>query len=154
MSSASTSTTSLVTVSSRAPLTGTPQKKDFQAAFARLQSTYGFAGSAPSPAPKTALKATASRPTPSLASPAPAPTSSRAPKDFQAAFASLQSTYGFAGAAPSPRLCCETHVLATDFLRVVERHTYLYGPANPMVSLSSVALKAIAATEPAFPQHE
>ncbi|KAJ7132279.1 hypothetical protein C8R44DRAFT_612148 [Mycena epipterygia] len=104
MSSASTSTTSLVsttTVSSRAPLTGTAQPKDFQAAFARLQSTYGFAGSAPSPAPNTAPKATASRPTSSLASPAPAPTS-RAPKDFQAAFASLQSTYGFAGFAPSP----------------------------------------------------
>ncbi|KAJ7132273.1 hypothetical protein C8R44DRAFT_46749 [Mycena epipterygia] len=105
MSSASTSTTSLVsttTVSSRAPLTGTAQPKDFQAAFARLQSTYGFAGSAPSPAPKIALKATASRPTSSIASPAPAHTFSRAPKDFQAAFASLQSTYGFAGSVPSP----------------------------------------------------
>ncbi|KAJ7132278.1 hypothetical protein C8R44DRAFT_871255 [Mycena epipterygia] len=104
MSSASTSTTSLVTVSSRAPLTGSakPKVKDFQAAFARFQSTYGFAGSAPSPAPKTVPKTTASRPTSSLATPALAPTSSRAPKDFQAAFASLQSTYGFAGAAPSP----------------------------------------------------
>ncbi|KAJ7132272.1 hypothetical protein C8R44DRAFT_46743 [Mycena epipterygia] len=99
MSSASTSTVSLVsttTVTSRAPLTGTAQPKDFQAAFARLQSTYGFSGSAPSPAPKTV---TASHPTTSLASPATPPP--KASKDFQAAFADLQSTYGFAGAAPS-----------------------------------------------------
>ncbi|KAJ7781992.1 hypothetical protein DFH07DRAFT_792219 [Mycena maculata] len=101
MSSASSSTTSLVsntTVSSRAPLTGT-QPKDFQAAFASLQSTYGFAGSVPMPAPKTtASSATTSRMSSTAASHVPSAT----PKDFQSAFADLQSTYGFSGSVPSP----------------------------------------------------
>ncbi|KAJ7221938.1 hypothetical protein C8J57DRAFT_1482356 [Mycena rebaudengoi] len=53
MSTISYSTTSLVsntTTSSRAPLTSSPQTqpKDFQSAFATLQSTYGFSGLAPS----------------------------------------------------------------------------------------------------------
>ncbi|KAJ7146349.1 hypothetical protein C8R44DRAFT_973163 [Mycena epipterygia] len=97
MSSASSSTASLVsttTVSSRAPLTGQP--KDFRAAFASLQSSYGFGGSAPSPVPKTT---TASR---SERAPASSRAPANAPKDFQAAFADLQSTYGFGGSAPLP----------------------------------------------------
>ncbi|KAJ7272632.1 hypothetical protein B0H12DRAFT_1215754 [Mycena haematopus] len=106
MSSASTSTTSLVsntTVSSRAPLNGsrTAQPKDFQSAFASLQSTYGFNGSAPSPVPKQ--KGTSA---PCSAVPSPA-TVTRAPlqatnKNYESAFADLQSTYGFSGAVPSP----------------------------------------------------
>ncbi|KAJ7886008.1 hypothetical protein B0H13DRAFT_901187 [Mycena leptocephala] len=99
MSSASTSTTSLVsntTVSSRVPLNGstTVQPKDFQSAFASLQSTYGLNGTAPSPVSKK--------------SPSPSSTTfpvdaSRTPnKNFQSAFADLQSTYGFGGAVPSP----------------------------------------------------
>ncbi|KAJ7146346.1 hypothetical protein C8R44DRAFT_845534 [Mycena epipterygia] len=96
MTSASSSTVSLVsttTVSSRAPLTGQP--KDFQAAFASLQSTYGFGGSAPTPLPKSTASRSESAPPSSRAS-------SKAPKDFQAAFADLQSTYGFSGSAPVP----------------------------------------------------
>ncbi|KAJ6485746.1 hypothetical protein C8R45DRAFT_930830 [Mycena sanguinolenta] len=110
MSSASASTTSLVsntTISSRAPLNGsrTTQPKDFQAAFASLQSTYGFSGSAPSPVPKKTSKSTSAPPARSAVS-APAPVT-RAPlqatnKNVEAAFADLQSTYGFGGAAPSP----------------------------------------------------
>ncbi|KAJ7777396.1 hypothetical protein B0H16DRAFT_956336 [Mycena metata] len=99
MFSANTSTTSLVsttTVSSRAPLTGSAEKKDFQAAFASLQSTYGFAASAPTPVLKK--KSTSSTATPAVrASTSTAPT-----KDFQSAFADLQSTYGFGGSAPMP----------------------------------------------------
>ncbi|KAJ7156881.1 hypothetical protein C8R43DRAFT_407272 [Mycena crocata] len=98
----SSSTTSLVsntTVSSRAPLNGL-QSKDFQSAFATLQSTYGSSGSAPRPVSKSSKTHSASGLT------APTTVSSRAPlapkKNFQAAFADLQSTYGFGGAAPSP----------------------------------------------------
>ncbi|KAF7370979.1 hypothetical protein MSAN_00732100 [Mycena sanguinolenta] len=105
-SSPSASTASLMsnnTVSSRAPLNGsrTTQPKDFQAAFASLQSTYGFSGSAPSPVPKKNAKSTSA---PRSAVP---PSVTRTPlqagnKNFEAAFADLQSTYGFGGAAPSP----------------------------------------------------
>ncbi|KAJ7173697.1 hypothetical protein C8R46DRAFT_1215618 [Mycena filopes] len=80
MYSANASTTSLVsnnTVCSRAPLAGSAPKKDFQAAFASLQSTYGVL--------PPAVRAS----TPST-------------KDFKSAFADLQSTYGFGGAAPLP----------------------------------------------------
>ncbi|KAJ7797523.1 hypothetical protein B0H14DRAFT_2618895 [Mycena olivaceomarginata] len=100
MSVASTSTTSLVsntTVSSRAPFNGsaTVQSKDFQTAFASLQSTYGFSATAPSPVQKET-----SAPRSSVSPPA-----TRAPvqtKNFQSAFADLQSTYGFGGAVPTP----------------------------------------------------
>ncbi|KAJ6561057.1 hypothetical protein DFH09DRAFT_1364514 [Mycena vulgaris] len=98
MSSASSSTTSLVsniTVSSRAPLTGSAvQPKDFQAAFARLQSTYGSSASAPSPVKKSAAPPSAPRSTTAVAAPKS--------KDFEAAFADLQSTYGFSGSLPGP----------------------------------------------------
>ncbi|KAJ7781983.1 hypothetical protein DFH07DRAFT_792195 [Mycena maculata] len=103
MSSASSSTTSLVsntTVSSRAPLTGT-QPKDFQAAFASLQSTYGLAGSVPMPAPKTTAAASSTT-TSRMSSTAASHVPSATPKDFQSAFADLQSTYGFNGSVPSP----------------------------------------------------
>ncbi|KAJ6474645.1 hypothetical protein C8R47DRAFT_927182, partial [Mycena vitilis] len=95
----STSTTSLVsntTVSSRAPLTGSAvPPKDFQAAFANLQSTYGFGGSTPSPVQKH--KKSSSSPAPSSTS---APTQRASPKgtkNYEAAFGDLQSTYGFGG---------------------------------------------------------
>jgi len=96
------STASLVsntTVSSRTPLTGsnTAQTKDFQSAFASLQSTYGFNGSAPSPVPKKKTKQT-SAPRSAISN-----TATRAPtKNFESAFADLQSTYGFGGAVPCP----------------------------------------------------
>ncbi|KAJ7708841.1 hypothetical protein B0H17DRAFT_846999, partial [Mycena rosella] len=96
-SSSTASLASTTTVSSRAPLTTrAAQPKDFEAAFASLQSTYGFAAAAPSPVQKTAASRSAATVAPRQAS-APGQ-----PKDFEAAFASLQSTYGFAAAAPSP----------------------------------------------------
>ncbi|KAJ6478533.1 hypothetical protein C8R47DRAFT_1138674 [Mycena vitilis] len=112
MSFTSTSTTSLAsttTVSSRTPLTRPAPQKDFKAAFANLQSTYGFGGSVPSPVPKQQKPTTSKRNPKSLpTAPAPAPATGapRSPskpiKNFQAAFADLQSTFGFGGAAPSP----------------------------------------------------
>ncbi|KAJ7035527.1 hypothetical protein C8F04DRAFT_510447 [Mycena alexandri] len=103
MFSANTSTTSLAsttTVSSRAPLAGSAQTKDFQAAFASLQSTYGFAASAPTPVlnKKSTNNNSSSTTTPAVrASPSTTTT-----KDFQSAFADLQSTYGLGSSAPMP----------------------------------------------------
>ncbi|KAJ7355756.1 hypothetical protein DFH08DRAFT_507503 [Mycena albidolilacea] len=99
MSFASNSTTSLVsntTVSSRTPLNSTVRPKDFQGAFASLQSTYGFGATAPSPVQKKTTSA------PRSAAPSPAPRAPLQTKNFQSAFADLQSTYGFGGAVPSP----------------------------------------------------
>ncbi|KAJ7460816.1 hypothetical protein FB451DRAFT_503490 [Mycena latifolia] len=102
VSSASSSTISLVstaTVSSRAPLNGTAPAppKDFQDTFARLQSTYGFSGFAPTPVPP---KNPAARSLTNASS--RAPSAPIQPKDFEGAFATLQSTYGFSGNAPVP----------------------------------------------------
>ncbi|KAJ6474646.1 hypothetical protein C8R47DRAFT_1143783 [Mycena vitilis] len=110
MSFTSTSTASLTTVSSRTPLTRPAPQKDFQAAFANLQSTYGFGSSVPSPVPKQQKSSTSSKRSTksSRTAPAPATDAPRSPlkrtKNFQAAFADLQSTFGFGGAAPSPVL--------------------------------------------------
>ncbi|KAJ7230637.1 hypothetical protein GGX14DRAFT_312560, partial [Mycena pura] len=95
----SASTTSLVsttTVSSRTPLTGA-QPKDFQAAFASLQSTYGLSGTTPSPMNRNDVKYNANAGARSSVAPTSTTAKSAAPKDFQAAFADLQSTYGFGG---------------------------------------------------------
>ncbi|KAJ7777383.1 hypothetical protein B0H16DRAFT_956022 [Mycena metata] len=105
MLSANNSTTSLAsttTVSSRAPLTGSAEKKDFQAAFASLQSTYGFAASAPTPVLKKKSTSNSSPTTTSTTTPAVRAVHASTPKDFQSAFANLQSTYGFGGSAPMP----------------------------------------------------
>ncbi|KAK7057685.1 hypothetical protein R3P38DRAFT_2842482 [Favolaschia claudopus] len=105
MSPKTHSTASLLSVSSRTPLNGS-QRKDFQDAFASLQSTYGFAGSAPCPVPKTSTSTSTS-----AKSSTRTPSSVNAPlrqteakKDFRSAFGALQSTYGFSGAAPCPVL--------------------------------------------------
>ncbi|KAJ7626246.1 hypothetical protein DFH06DRAFT_1339387 [Mycena polygramma] len=96
MSSASTaSLVSNTTLSSRTPLTAA--LKDFEAAFARLQSTYGSGGTAPSPVWKQKLDSPVPSPIPSPRADAP-----RAPKNYEAAFADLQSTYGFGGSNPIP----------------------------------------------------
>ncbi|KAJ7230639.1 hypothetical protein GGX14DRAFT_554122 [Mycena pura] len=107
MFSASHSTTSLVsntTVSSRTPLAVQP--KDFQSAFASLQSTYGFGQTAPSPLAKSKGKRNTNVRSGAApgASTATATTASQSAthKDFGAAFADLQSTYGFCGSVPSP----------------------------------------------------
>ncbi|KAF7317854.1 hypothetical protein MKEN_00873300 [Mycena kentingensis (nom. inval.)] len=80
--------------------------KDYADAFASLQSTYGFGGATPSPVAKKTKAATSvttrnsPKPTPSPSQPS---TESKATsKDYQAAFADLQSTYGFGGAVPTP----------------------------------------------------
>ncbi|KAF8196906.1 hypothetical protein K438DRAFT_1825759 [Mycena galopus ATCC 62051] len=111
MSSASTSTTSLVsattsvvsdtTISSRSPLTASAaaQPKDFQAAFASLQSTYGFNGTTPTPVQKKELTYVPRSTVAFLEKRAPLQTTD---KNFEAAFADLQSTYGFGGSVPSP----------------------------------------------------
>jgi hypothetical protein len=78
-------------------------KKDFAGAFASLQSSFGFGGAAPiveSSAPKKKKVVRSNdqvpaRPT-SEAPGAPAP----AGKDYAAAFAAMQSSYGFGGSAP------------------------------------------------------
>ncbi|KAJ7089818.1 hypothetical protein B0H15DRAFT_272948 [Mycena belliarum] len=98
--SASSSTASLAsttTVSSRTPLNRDvkPKPKDFAAAFAQLQSTYGFGGAAPTPVQKTPVQK--KKTTPAASAP-PAPALGQQ-KDYAAAFASLQSSYGFAGFA-------------------------------------------------------
>ncbi|KAJ6581046.1 hypothetical protein B0H19DRAFT_1060727 [Mycena capillaripes] len=102
MSFTSNSNASLVsntTVSSRAPLNGSVQSKDFQSAFASLQSTFGFGGTAPSPVLKQKNSSTKSSTTPPVVD---AQRPLNGTKNFQSAFADLQSTYGFGGAVPSP----------------------------------------------------
>ncbi|KAF9027402.1 hypothetical protein BDZ89DRAFT_1066884 [Hymenopellis radicata] len=47
---------STTSFSSSAPLNPNPPPKDFSAAFASLQSTYGFSGQAPSPSPSHSQK--------------------------------------------------------------------------------------------------
>ncbi|KAJ7099443.1 hypothetical protein B0H15DRAFT_547139 [Mycena belliarum] len=101
MSSASSSTASLVsstTVSSRTPLNAA-KPKDFSAAFAQLQSTYGFGATAPTPVQR---KPSTPPSGPSVSSPVPTAPASGQQKDYQAAFARLQSSHGFAGSAPVP----------------------------------------------------
>ncbi|KAJ7780302.1 hypothetical protein DFH07DRAFT_950347 [Mycena maculata] len=74
--------------------------KDFQAAFTRLQSTYGlgFTGSpAPPSAPSSSRVVRASTAPNTIAAPAQS-----APKDFHSALARLQSRYGGGGGAPTP----------------------------------------------------
>ncbi|KAK7031521.1 hypothetical protein R3P38DRAFT_2924136 [Favolaschia claudopus] len=101
MSSKTQSTPSLLSVSSRTPLNGS-QSKDYQAAFATLQSTYGFAGSAPSPVPKTSASAKSSTRTPTPVKAPSTQTQTKAKKDYRSAFGALQSTFGFSGASPCP----------------------------------------------------
>ncbi|KAJ7281941.1 hypothetical protein C8J57DRAFT_1500602 [Mycena rebaudengoi] len=84
----STSTSSLVS--------HTPSK-NFESAFATLQSTYGYGGNAPNPTSlPSSLKSHTSKPSTSSL------VSSTSSKDFESAFATLQSTYGYSGNAPKP----------------------------------------------------
>lgn len=99
MSTASCSTSSLVstqTYKSDAPLRQSRPQKDYAAAFASLQSTYGTSGFTPSPVPKT-VKAPKPSSKPSFT---PPPVTSPT-KDYESAFAALSSSYGFGGGLPS-----------------------------------------------------
>ena len=109
--SASTTTLSSVTStssdSSTATLTQkTRPQKDYTAAFATLQSTYGFGGGAPTPTfAKSSSKSTKSK-SAKKADSQPAATTTTTPamkgqeRDWEAAFGALQSSYGFGGGAP------------------------------------------------------
>ncbi|KAJ7623126.1 hypothetical protein FB45DRAFT_869808 [Roridomyces roridus] len=93
VSSRAASFTSQSTDSSAAPLAAT-RKKDSQAAFASLQSRFGFSGWTPAyPRSQTSTVSTAPTSTASL----PA-----CPKDFQPSLADLQLVYGFGSSVPSP----------------------------------------------------
>lgn len=94
MYTASNSTTSLVSTQSDTPLCRSRPQKDFSAAFAVLQSTYGASGHSPCPIPRT-VKAV------SVKAPDTLTPSSTSPKDFESALANLSSSYGFSGALPS-----------------------------------------------------
>ena len=73
------------------------QQKDYEATFAALQSTYGFGGTAPVlPALTERKAAKASKAATSHATPVAA--KSGAKKDYEAAYATLSSSYGFGGA--------------------------------------------------------
>ena len=74
---------------------GKKPSKDFSAAFASLQSQFGFGAAAPivsAPSKKTKTKKTRS--------PVPAQKPTTGEKDWALAFSNLQSQYGFGGSAP------------------------------------------------------
>ena len=97
--SASTETLSSVTSTSSSStlLKSFTQPKNYSSAFAALQNQYGFGGSAP--APTTLPKASMAKSTnTSVAVPAAQPTS-KATKNYEAAYGALSSSYGFGGVA-------------------------------------------------------
>jgi hypothetical protein len=101
----------LNTMSSYAPSTSSlipsPAPKDYSSALASLQTRYGFGG-APLVAstPNTTSRSRRDgdsgqqKTAPKLQSPSDVRSSSRVPKNYSAALAQLQSTYGF-GVAPA-----------------------------------------------------
>jgi hypothetical protein len=90
-----------------------PKQKDYQGAFASLQSQYGANGMAPvQPVPqsqssKLSSKVKAPQALQNAASSHPksysSSYSSSGSKDWEGALANLQSSYGFSGAAPALR---------------------------------------------------
>ncbi|KAF9477038.1 hypothetical protein BDN70DRAFT_881683 [Pholiota conissans] len=79
-----------------------PSPKNYEAAFGRLSSLYGFGGGIPS-LPRKSKKSTSSSPKTSkrqLQMTRPSQ-SARPQKDYEAAFAQLSSNYGFGGGYPS-----------------------------------------------------
>jgi hypothetical protein len=99
MSSAASysSTASLVSKNSASAKPGSP--KNYEAAFANLVSSFGFGGGVPITSQKVA-KMPKSHQTP-VTSPATHVTRSHtAPKNYEAAFGSLSSSYGFGGGVP------------------------------------------------------
>ncbi len=96
-----TSTNTAVSTSTLAPSKQGRTEKDYFAAQGALQSTYGFGGAAPviptvSSSPKTKKLSTAS----SASSKTSTAANSRPAKDWEAAYATLSSQYGFGGTAP------------------------------------------------------
>ncbi|KAI0741240.1 hypothetical protein BC629DRAFT_277591 [Irpex lacteus] len=96
-----TSTNTAVSSSTLAPSKQPRTEKDYFATQGALQSTYGFGGAAPviptvSSSPKTKKHSTTSTASPQTSTAA----NSRPQKDWEAAYATLSSQYGFGGAAP------------------------------------------------------
>ncbi|KAJ7065253.1 hypothetical protein C8F01DRAFT_1124916 [Mycena amicta] len=87
-SRSSSSTTSLLSTH--------PSSKDFSAAFAHLQSSYGYTGAVPTPIPTPISKHGTKNQSGAATS------SASSTKDFASAFADLQSSYGYAGSVPTP----------------------------------------------------
>ncbi|KAJ7081372.1 hypothetical protein B0H15DRAFT_469855 [Mycena belliarum] len=124
MSSASSSTTSLVsytTATSRTPVNAA-QPKDFQAAFAQLQSTYGSSATAPTPVQK---KKTTAPSAPAVSARVPTTPAPDQQKDNQAAFAGLsgESSYGLAGRAPVPVQKSQKHSSTSLFSKLTRTST-------------------------------
>ena len=111
MSSAAASTTSLTTIASTSSITPLQQtskpRKNFEATFAALQSTFGFGGTAPmlpTMPTRKASKKSKSAASPAAAAQALASAQRGAPKDYEAAYAAMCSSYGFGGASAAPGL--------------------------------------------------
>ncbi|CAL1717353.1 unnamed protein product [Somion occarium] len=104
MQSTYPSTTTLNSVDSSTPLKNRPLSKDYFAAFGSLQSSFGLGGRAPgnssrsSSTKKISVRTQASR----TNSPPVSQTSSSGTKDYEAAFGSLSSDFGFGASTPSP----------------------------------------------------
>src|ERR1700742_2480708 len=79
------------------------QRKDYQAAFASLQSLYGFSGMAPAhqQSSKNSRGVKASKSSSNNTSHSSQPSNPSSSRNWEASLAALQSSYGFSGAAPS-----------------------------------------------------
>ncbi|KAK7682570.1 hypothetical protein QCA50_014370 [Cerrena zonata] len=107
------STSTLQTIASTTPLQGSSSPKDFENAFGSLQSSFGFGGVSPTtiprtlPGKKTSWFRSKQQTTSPSSAPSSAPSSLSSPppsapsntKDYEAAFGSLSSNFGF---GPSP----------------------------------------------------
>jgi len=98
-SSSNSSSTSVATTYSKTPFVSGPQK-DYSAAFASLQTNFGFNGTAApiyNPAPARTQQRVETR----SGTSAQVPPRTAAAKDYEAAFGTLSSSFGFVGCAPS-----------------------------------------------------
>ncbi|KAF7334497.1 hypothetical protein MVEN_02279200 [Mycena venus] len=96
-SSSASSSVSSFSASSRASTPSAP--KDYAAAFATLQSTYGLSGMAPSVSSKTRKAKTGTKLSAS-ASVTSSIHSSSSEKSYESAFGTLSAQFGFGGMAP------------------------------------------------------
>ena len=106
-SSFSASTATLASTNSTAstivqkPASKQRTEKDYFAALGALQSSYGFGGAAPTiPTLSTSTKSKKAKSAPSTPAPATAMKATQ-PRDYEAAYGALSSSYGFGGAAPT-----------------------------------------------------
>lgn len=94
------------TMSSTSPLTQNQPQKDFSAAFADLQSSYGMGGGmqVPKPAEKRSKvpSTKAQKHVVSFSTSTAPMTPSQSGKDYELAFGNLASSYGYGGSVPTP----------------------------------------------------